>query len=95
MRCIAHLLGVLYRAFPNSSVNRRVRTTGYKLVKDRLTAVLTVFADGYKAPLVVIGPSDRPECFHRCNTNMYLGIHYYSQKNSWNSKDSGHCRCKS
>lgn len=80
-------VGVLYRSLPSRSINPRDMPTGHKRVKDRLTAVLTVYADGTKGPLVVIGPSARPVSFpRRFDPQRDLGIYYYSQKNSWNTK---------
>lgn len=54
---------MLYRSFPSHSVNLRDRPAGHMLLKDRLTSVITVYADGTKGPLVVIGPSAGPANF--------------------------------
>lgn len=77
---------VLFRALPSRSVNPRDRPTGQKLIKDRLTAVLTLFADVTRALLVVIGPSRIPASFRPLFfPELDLGIFYYSPKNSWNT----------
>lgn len=47
----------MYRSITNRYVNPTNLPAGHKRVKDRLTKVLTVFADGTKGQLVVIGPS--------------------------------------
>lgn len=46
---------VLYRSLPSKSLSQQA--SAYKRIKDGLTAVLTVFADGTKAPLTIIGKS--------------------------------------
>lgn len=85
--CNTDEVGVLYRSFPSRSINPRDQSTGYKRVKDRLTAVLTVFADGTKGPLAIIGPSARPASFpRRFDAERDLGIFYFSQRNSWNTQ---------
>lgn len=50
-------VGVLYRCFPSRTVCTSNAPTAYKRIKDSLTAVLTVYADGRKDPLVIIGKS--------------------------------------
>lgn len=80
-------VALLYRSFPSRAIRSSNRAATYGRVKDRLTAVLTVFADGRKAPLVVIGKSKTPRSFPRHFDPMRdLGIFYQSQCNAWNTK---------
>ena len=80
-------VGVLYRSFPSRAINPLDKSTSASLIKDRLTAVLTVYADGTKAPLVIIGKAKRPRSFPRLFDSVRdLGVFYFAQKNSWNTQ---------
>lgn len=83
-------VGVLYRCFSNRTVCRMNYLTAFKPIKERLTAVLTDFYDGRKAPLVVIGKYKRSKSFPRKFDPLKdLGIHYYSQKTPVTPKSFG------
>ena len=72
-------VAVLYRALPSRCISQN--GTAYERIKDRLTAVLTVFADGSKAPLTIIGKSKRPRSFPRhFNGPRDLNVYYMAQK---------------
>lgn len=61
--------------------------TDYKRIMDRLTAILTVYADGRKAPIVIIVKSKRPKSFtKRFNPVQNLGAFYFAERNEWNTK---------
>ena len=80
-------IGVLYRSFPSRALRPGNATHSYKRVKDRLTAVLTIFADGTKAPLTIIGKSRRAKSFpRRFNVLRELNVFQMTQKNAWNTK---------
>ena len=80
-------VGVLYRSFPSRALRPGNATHSHKRVKDRLTAVLTIFADGTKAPLTIIGKSRRPKSFpRRFNVLRELNVFQMTQKNAWNTK---------
>lgn len=80
-------VALLYRSFPSLAIRDRTDPSTYKRVKDRLTAVLTVFADGRKAPLTIIGKTKRTRSFPRhLDPAKVLGIFYLSQRNEWNTQ---------
>ena len=56
---------VLCRSFPGHAIRSTRRPATYERVKDRLTAIFLVFADGRKGPLVLIGTSKRLRTFPR------------------------------
>ena len=79
-------VAVLYRALPSPSISEDV--TAYELIKDRLTAVFTVFADGSKAPWTIIGTSRRLRSFPRHFGGLRdLNLYYMAQQNAWNTKN--------
>lgn len=81
-------VAVLYRCLPSRAVHENTGTSSFVRVKDRITVVLTVFANGDKAPLKVIGKSKRPRSFPRhLNPARNLGLFYYAQENAWNTQD--------
>lgn len=87
--CISNTdeVALLYRALPRRSIRDCYNHSSYHLIKDRLTAVLTVYADGRKAPLTVIGKSARPCSFPRhFDAARDMGIFYNSQQNAWNTQ---------
>ena len=53
--CNTDEVGVLYRSFASGSIRSVDTASTYERIKDRLTAVLTVYADGKEAPLTIIG----------------------------------------
>lgn len=80
-------VAVLHRSFPSRTVLVTDRASSYTRVKDRLTAVPTVFADGTKAPLVIIGKSKRPKSFpEHLDPTRDLRIYYYIQAHAWNTQ---------
>lgn len=80
-------VAVLYRSLPTKSGVTNNRPASNLRVKDRLTAVLTVYANGDKGPLVVIGKSSRPESFPKnFIPERDLGVFYYGQNSSWNTQ---------
>lgn len=56
---------VLYSSFPSRVVRLRDAPATFKIIKNRLTAVLTVSVDGIQGPLTVIGTSKQPRSFPR------------------------------
>lgn len=80
-------VGVLYRSFPSRAIRSMDAASTYERIKDRLTAVLTVYADGRKAPLTIIGSAKRPRSFPRHFDPMRdQGIFYVAQSNAWNTQ---------
>ena len=78
----------LYRSFPSRTIRSVSFAHSYKRVKDRLTAVLTIFADRTKAPLIIIGKTRRPRSFpRRFNPLRDLNVFQMTQKNAWNTKE--------
>ena len=76
-----------YRSFPSRTLCSVFSAHYCKRVKDRLTAVLTMFADGKKAPLTITGRKLRPCSFPRIfNPLRELNVFQITQKNSWNTK---------
>lgn len=55
----------MYRILPRRAVRDSNKTASYVLAKNRLTAVLTVYADGRKALMTIIESAKRPESFPR------------------------------
>lgn len=53
--CHADEVGVLYRYFISRTDCTTDAPKAYKRLMDRMTAVITVFANGENAPLVIIG----------------------------------------
>ncbi|PXF47321.1 Tigger transposable element-derived protein 4 [Gracilariopsis chorda] len=85
--CNTDEVALLYRCLPSRTVHENNGTSSFVRVKDRMTAVLTVYADGKKAPLTVIGKSMRPRSFPRhVNPARDLGLFYYAQANAWNTQ---------
>lgn len=80
-------VAVLYRSFPIRAVRESSPQPSYRNNIDRLTTVLTVYADGSKAPLTIIGKSARPCSFPtHFNSVRDLNVFYKSQKNAWSTK---------
>ena len=78
---------VLYRSFPSRALRPENATHSYERVKDRLKAVLTIFADGTKPPLTIIGNSRRPKSFPwRFNVLLEHKVFQVTQKNARNTK---------
>ena len=85
--CNTDEVALLYRALPRRSFRDSTKPASYSLIKDRLTAVLTVYADGRKAPLTIIGKSICPRSFPRhFDGARDLGIFYKAQENAWNTQ---------
>lgn len=74
-------VGVWYRSFQIRTVFTSYAPKAYKLIKDRLTAVLTVFSNSKKAPFVINGKPMRPKTFPRLFDPLKaLRLFYYTQK---------------
>ena len=58
-------VAVLYRCLPIRALQDSEVGTSFIRVKDRLTVVLTIYADRSKAPLTIIGTSRNPRSFPR------------------------------
>ena len=58
-------VAVLYLFLPSRAVHENTGTSSFVRMKDRLTVVLTVFANDARAPPRVIGKSKRPRGFPR------------------------------
>lgn len=56
--------------------------SGGKLSKERITALITVFADGTTYKPLIIGKSQHPRCFKNININQ-LPVKYFANKKSW------------
>lgn len=56
-------VAVLYRCLPGRAVHYTSVGTSFVCLKDRLTVVLAVYADGKKAPLTVIEKAKNPVAF--------------------------------
>ena len=85
--CNTDEVAVLFRCLPSHAVHDAGNVASFTRVKDRLTAVLTIFADGSKAPLTIIGKSKKLRSFPRHFDLMRdLGIFYISQENASNTK---------
>ena len=61
--CNTDEVGVLYRSFPSRAIRSVDTASTYERIKDRLTVVPTVYADGRKAPLTIIGTENGPGAF--------------------------------
>ena len=48
--------------------------------KTRVTMMVTTAADGWRAPLAIVGKYARPRCF---NLVHYCPVAYTNQKNAW------------
>lgn len=80
-------VAVLYRSFPSRSIRNVNDPATYTRIKDRLTAVLTFYADGRKAPLTIIGKVKGPKSFPRnFEAEKDFCIFYKYQKNLWNTQ---------
>lgn len=79
--------GVNWRSLPRKSLASRneIRAPGYKISKDRVTAMVCANASGtHSLPLLVIGKSKKPRCFKNVTC---LPVTYRAQKSSWMSSD--------
>lgn len=74
----------LYLYFPSRSILNVDEPATYTRIKDKWTAVLTVYADGRKSPIKIIVKSKRPKSLPRhLDAAKELGVFYKSQINSW------------
>lgn len=74
------------RSFPRRAIRSQDTPSTYERVEDRLAAVLTVFTDGTKAPLTILGTAHRQIWFPRHFDPMNnVGKFYQSQANAWNN----------
>lgn len=81
-------VGILFRSLQSKTINPTDTNTDRKPLKKRLTVVITVFADGRKDSLVIIGPSRIPKGFSRWfDAVQDLVIHSYLQKQSCNTEE--------
>lgn len=64
-------VSVLYRYLPVKYVHESDVSSSFVRVKDRHTVMITVFDNGLKAPLTIIGKSKRPRNFPR---HMYKNL---------------------
>ena len=76
----------LYLYFPSRAVNESAGIYSFVRLKDRMTVVLTAFANGSKAPLTVIGKSKRPRTFPRHFNRARNQGPFYVQENAWNTQ---------
>lgn len=80
--------GVNWRSLPRKSLASRneTRAPGYKVSKDRVTAMVCANASGtHSLPLLLIGKSKKPRCFK--NIKCLPVCTYKAQKSSWMSAD--------
>lgn len=86
---------VLFRSFPSRTICVVDQRTDYKPVENRLTAALSVIADGNKLPLVIIRKSRRhrsfPETF---DATSDLGIFNFYQGNYWSISTLWAANCR-
>ena len=61
--CNTDEVAVLFICLPSRAIHDAGNVASFTRVKDRLTAVLTIFADGSKAPHTIIGKSKMPRSF--------------------------------
>lgn len=84
--CNTDETAVLFRSFPSHAIRSRAQPSNHERVNDRLTAVLTVFADGTKMTLTIKGTAHRPRSFPgHFDAMKDLGVFNRSPRNSWNS----------
>lgn len=84
--CSDDEVAVFYRCLPSRALHDSGRRW-FTRVKDRMTAILTVFADGTEAPLTIIGKCARSRsCPRDFKSDSELGISYTLQKNSWKTQ---------
>lgn len=79
--------GINWRSLPRKSLASRneTRAPGYKVSKDRVTAMVCANASGtHSLPLLLIGKSKKPRCFKNVTC---LPIIYRAQKSSWMTSD--------
>lgn len=72
----------LYRFISGISLHELNGSTSFVHVKNRLIFVITVFSNGVKSPLTIIGNSKRPRIFLlRMDTSRDFGLLFYAQTN--------------
>lgn len=80
-------VAVFYRSFRTCTLQFKDATSSFELVKACLNAVLTVFSDGTKAPLTIIGNSKRRKSFPRhFDALKDLKVFFFSQSNACNTQ---------
>lgn len=80
-------VALLYRSFPPRGLHKNDAQLSSRCMKDRLTAVLTIHADGTKGPLTIIGRSAKPRSFPKSFDPIKdLNVFYKSQNDAWNTK---------
>ena len=75
---------LFFKVLPNKTLHlKNEKCSGGKLSKDRITLMLTVFADGSKLqkPLI-IGKSQNPRCFKGLHKKK-LHCDYYANTKAW------------
>lgn len=75
------LLGLFYKAVPDVSLTTR-SLPGYKIKKERLTAMHTCSATGKKMKIWFIGKSKTPRCFKNMNVES-MNLKYSNNKKAW------------
>lgn len=74
---------LFFRALPVKSLQLKgERCSGGKKAKERLTVLLTVFADGKIEKPMVIGKSSKPRCFKNLNLNK-LPVEWRANRKAW------------
>ena len=56
--------------------------------KERVTLMVCTSADGWRAPLALIGKSKKPVCFQLLTNSSKPPIAYRNQRNAWFDKDT-------
>lgn len=80
-------VAVLYRCLPGRAIDKSHVGNSFIRIRDRLTVVLTVKAEGTKALPTIIGKSNRPRSFQRhLDDPKDMDLFWFAQKNAWNTK---------
>lgn len=89
LECISNSdeISLLYRSFTSPTPQDSNSHASLLDVKDRLTAVLTVYADGTKGSLTIIGKHTRPPSFPaHFDPVRDKNVFYQTHHNAWNTK---------
>lgn len=88
--CNKYEVVVLYRCLPSHAIKESNGTSYFIRVKEIISVFPTIFSDGSKDPLTIIGKLMSPLSFpHRLDTMSDLGLFKYGQKNAWKKQSFG------